>query len=77
MEVAEILRKHGKKVVFTQRMRVALDRADIATHTKRMFYDLSGGEETEEKVEAERGAGEDENKAEMGGKFQGRSLPSE
>lgn len=56
---AEILRRHGKKVNFTQKMRDAIDSANIDMQTKKMFYDLSGGEETEEKVEAERRAEDD------------------
>lgn len=57
---ADTLRRHRKKVNFTQKMRDAIDCTNIALQTKQMFYDLSGGEETEEKVEAEYRADEDD-----------------
>lgn len=57
---ADTLRRHGKKVIFTQKMRDAIDCANIALQTKQVFYDLSEGEETEEKVEAECRADEDD-----------------
>lgn len=54
-EFARILHKHGKKLIFTQKIRDAIDRAyegDSATHIKQLFYTLRERDETAEEAKA-------------------------